>query len=29
MDAMVVSSKEDFAQKVIEGVKPFASRGDA
>ena len=25
MDAMVVSSKEDFAQKVIAGVKPFVT----
>ena len=29
MDAMVVSSREDFAKKVIEGVKPFAARNDA
>ena len=28
MDAMVVSSKEDFAQKVIAGVKPFVTRID-
>ena len=28
MDAMVVSSKEDFAGKVIEGVKPFVTRID-
>lgn len=28
MDAMVVSSNEDFAKKVIEGVKPFVSRTD-
>ena len=28
MDAMVVSSREDFAQKVIEGVKPFVARDD-
>ena len=28
MDAMVVSSREDFAKKVIEGVKPFAARTD-
>ena len=26
MDAMVVSSNEDFAKKVIEGVKPFVTR---
>ena len=29
MDAMVVSSNEDFAKQVIEGVKPFAARNDA
>lgn len=28
MDAMVVSSKEDFAGRVIEGVKPFVTRND-
>ena len=28
MDAMVVSSNEDFAKQVIEGVKPFAARDD-
>ena len=28
MDAMVVSSNEDFARKVIEGVKPFVMRED-
>ena len=28
MDAMVVSSREDFAQKVIAGVKPFVTRND-
>ena len=28
MDAMVVSSNEDFAKKVIEGVKPFVSQAD-
>ena len=28
MDAMVVSSREDFAQKVIAGVKPFVTRID-
>ena len=26
MDAMVVSSNEDFAKQVIKGVKPFATR---
>lgn len=29
MDAMVVSSNEDFAKQVIEGVKPFVSRKDS
>ena len=29
MDAMVVSSREDFAQKVIAGVKPFVTRNDS
>lgn len=28
MDAMVVSSNEDFAKQVIKGVKPFAKRTD-
>ena len=28
MDAMVVSSNEDFAKQVIKGVKPFAERTD-
>ena len=28
MDAMVVSSREDFAKQVIEGVKPFVTRID-
>ena len=28
MDAMVVSSKEEFAGKVINGVKPFVTRGE-
>ena len=28
MDAMVVSDSEDFAKKVIDGVKPFAARED-
>ncbi len=28
MDAMVVSSNEDFAKQVIKGVKPFAERPD-
>ena len=28
MDAMVVSDREDFAGKVIAGVKPFVSRND-
>ena len=27
MDALVVSSKEDFSQQVIKGVKPFAGKG--
>ena len=27
MDALVVSSKEDFAQQVIKGVKPYAGDG--
>ncbi len=27
MDALVVSSKEDFSQQVIKGVKPFAGEG--
>ena len=29
MDAMVVSSNEEFAKKVIEGVKPFVARDEA
>ena len=29
MDAMVVSSNEDFAKKVIEGVEPFVARDEA
>ena len=28
MDAMVVSSNEDFAKQVIQNVKPFVSRKD-
>ena len=27
MDALVVSSREDFSQQVIKGVKPFAGEG--
>ena len=27
MDALVVSSKEDFSQQVIKDVKPFAGEG--
>lgn len=27
MDALVVSSKEDFSQQVLKGVKPFAGEG--
>lgn len=28
MDAMVVSDREDFAKQVINGVKPFVTRGE-